>query len=82
MVHQKYMKILIVGHTDDQGAFQYNQKLSQKRANAVVRKLVNEYKISSKRLKGVGVSYACPASSNSTDKGRAKNRRVVLVKDK
>ena len=76
------MKILIVGHTDDQGAFQYNQKLSQKRANAVVRKLVNEYKISSKRLKGVGVSYACPASSNSTDKGRAKNRRVVLVKDK
>ncbi|WP_295419087.1 OmpA family protein [Sulfurovum sp.] len=75
------LHILIVGHTDNQGAFQYNQKLSQRRANAVVEKLVKGYKISSKRLKSVGVSYACPAASNATDHGRAKNRRVVLVKD-
>ena len=75
------MKILVVGHTDDQGKFSYNQKLSQRRAKAVVKKLVNTYKISSRRLKGVGVSYACPAASNTTEKGRAKNRRVVLVKE-
>jgi len=75
------MKILVVGHTDNQGKFSYNQKLSQRRAKAVVKKLVNDYKIASRRLKGVGVSYACPAATNATEKGRAKNRRVVLVKE-
>jgi len=76
------MKILVVGHTDNQGKFTYNQKLSNRRAKAVVKRLVHDYKISSKRLKGIGVSYACPEASNATDKGRAKNRRVVLVKEK
>ena len=72
-------KILIVGHTDNEGSFAYNEKLSQKRAKAVVNALVKQYGISAKRLHGVGVSYACPAASNSSEEGRAKNRRVVLV---
>lgn len=72
-------KILIVGHTDNAGTFSYNQKLSQKRAKAVVKMLVNKYEISAKRLHSTGVSYACPAASNSSEKGKAKNRRVVLV---
>ena len=72
-------KILIVGHTDNEGSFAYNEKLSQKRAKAVVNALVKKYGISAKRLHAVGVSYACPAASNSSEEGRAKNRRVVLV---
>ena len=72
-------KILIVGHTDNTGTFSYNQKLSQKRAKSVVNMLVNKYGIAVKRLQSTGVSYACPAASNSNKKGKAKNRRVVLV---
>ena len=78
----KTLKILIVGHTDNDGKFTYNQKLSEKRAKAVVHALHQEYAISLKRLHGVGVSYACPAASNHTEEGKAKNRRVVLVEDK
>lgn len=74
-------KILIVGHTDTEGTFEYNQKLSDKRAKAVVQMLVEKYGISLKRLHAAGASYACPAASNSTEEGREKNRRVVLVKE-
>lgn len=72
-------KILVVGHTDNEGSFEYNRELSQRRAKAVVDRLVGEYKISPKRLHPTGVSYACPVASNSTAEGKAKNRRVVLV---
>ena len=74
-------KILIVGHTDTEGTFEYNQKLSDKRAKAVVQMLVEKYGISLKRLHAAGASYACPAASNNTEEGREKNRRVVLVKE-
>ncbi len=72
-------KILVVGHTDNQGNFEYNMGLSQRRAKAVVERLIEEYKIPAKRLHSTGVSYACPVASNSTEEGKAKNRRVVLV---
>ena len=72
-------KILVVGHTDNAGNFAYNKKLSERRANAVVKTLIKKYGISAKRLHSTGVSYACPAASNSSEEGRAKNRRVVLV---
>jgi len=71
--------ILVVGHTDNAGSFTYNQKLSEKRAKAVVKVLIDNYGISAKRLQATGVSYACPAASNRTEEGKAKNRRVVLV---
>lgn len=74
-------KILVVGHTDNAGTFTYNQKLSEKRAKAVVKALIKQYGISAKRLHATGVSYACPAASNENEKGRSKNRRVVLVKE-
>ncbi|MFA7028648.1 MAG: DUF4892 domain-containing protein [Sulfurovum sp.] len=72
-------KILVVGHTDNEGSFEYNKGLSQRRAEAVVDRLAGEYKISPKRLHPTGVSYACPVASNSSEEGKAKNRRVVLV---
>ena len=73
------LKLLIVGHTDNQGNFIYNKDLSKRRAQAVVKELVVKYGIDSDRLHPVGVSYAAPIASNDTEEGRAKNRRVELV---
>ena len=73
------LKLLIVGHTDNQGTFVYNKGLSQRRAKAVVKELVTKYGINADRLHPVGVSYAAPVASNATEDGRAKNRRVELV---
>ncbi len=73
------LKLLIVGHTDNQGTFVYNKGLSERRAKAVVKELVTKYGINANRLHPVGVSYAAPVASNNTKEGRAKNRRVELV---
>ena len=75
-------KILVVGHTDNAASFAYNQKLSEKRAQAVVQMLIQKYGISANRLHAVGASYSCPSASNATEEGKAKNRRVVLVGEK
>ncbi len=57
-----------------------NLALSQRRADAVVAALVSSYGIAADRLFAVGVSFAAPIASNETEAGRAKNRRVELVK--
>jgi OmpA-OmpF porin, OOP family len=69
----------VVGHTDNVGNFDSNTELSKRRAQAVVSKLEANYGIDKKRLTPVGVSYACPVAPNTTEDGRAKNRRVELV---
>ena len=74
------LKLLVVGHTDNVGAFRSNQDLSQRRAAAVVTALTTEFKVDKSRLTAVGVSFACPVAPNDSDEGRAKNRRVELVK--
>ena len=73
------MSLLVVGHTDNVGSFDFNLDLSQRRAAAVVEALATRFKVSRGRLKPFGVSFASPAASNQTDEGRAKNRRVELV---
>jgi OOP family OmpA-OmpF porin len=73
------LKLHVVGHTDNVGEFGYNMTLSQARAEAVVKGLLTEYKISAGRLKPSGVGPLCPVAANATDEGRAKNRRVELV---
>ena len=73
------MSLLVVGHTDRVGSFAFNMDLSERRAAAVVKALVQNYKIDAKRLMPVGVSFACPRATNHTEEGRAKNRRVELV---
>jgi outer membrane protein OmpA-like peptidoglycan-associated protein len=75
------LKLLVVGHTDSVGAFDYNMELSKNRAVAVVTELIQNYKIASGRLIPVGVSYACPVTPNTSADNRAKNRRVELVED-
>lgn len=72
------LKILVVGHTDAVGSFDYNRALSQRRAESVVKHLTGKG-ISRERLFPVGVSFASPVATNATEEGRAKNRRVELV---
>ncbi|GMQ79360.1 MAG: hypothetical protein BMS9Abin02_1944 [Anaerolineae bacterium] len=74
------LNLLVVGHTDNQGGYDYNMDLSQRRAAAVVTALVNQYGVDRKRLTAAGVGYLSPVASNDTPEGRAKNRRVELVK--
>lgn len=74
------LRLLIVGHTDTEGAYDFNLDLSQRRAQAVVASLVDGYGIGRERLFPVGVSFASPVATNDTEEGRAKNRRVELVK--
>jgi OmpA-OmpF porin, OOP family len=73
-------KLLVCGHTDNVGTFEFNRDLSQRRAGAVVQELVSHYGVSSQRLFPFGVSYASPVATNETEEGRAKNRRLELVK--
>lgn len=72
-------KVFIVGHTDNQGSFSSNVKLSVDRAKAVVATLVKNYKIDSGRFTAQGVANLSPVASNSGDEGRSKNRRVEMV---
>ncbi len=73
------LRLYVVGHTDNVGGYVANWKLSSGRAAAVVKALTGEYGIAPKRLKPAGVGPLCPADTNLTDAGRAKNRRVELV---
>jgi OOP family OmpA-OmpF porin len=73
------LKVFIVGHTDNVGGVDYNMKLSQARADAVVKALTTKYKVNPQRLKAYGVGQLAPVAPNKTEDGRAKNRRVELV---
>ena len=55
-------------------------KLSQARAKAVIKALVTKYGVAQNRLDPYGIGPLSPVASNETDEGRAKNRRVELVK--
>lgn len=74
------MKVWVVGHTDSVGTVEANQKLSEARAAAVAQALVSDYGINAARLKGYGVGPLSPVASNETEEGKARNRRVELVK--
>lgn len=78
---QTTLKLLVVGHTDRVGTFEYNMDLSRRRAASVVKLLTLQYGIEKKRLSSVGVAYAAPVATSKTAEGRAKNRRVQLVED-
>jgi outer membrane protein OmpA-like peptidoglycan-associated protein len=73
------VNVFIVGHTDNTGAFEHNQQLSEKRAEAVVNYLIENYQIAANRLKGYGVSSLSPVSANTSEEGKSKNRRVEMV---
>jgi outer membrane protein OmpA-like peptidoglycan-associated protein len=69
------------GHTDSIGSAAANQTLSERRVAAVRARLVERHKVSPARLKVVGIGAARPREPNATIEGRARNRRVELVRD-
>jgi OmpA-OmpF porin, OOP family len=73
------MRLYVVGHTDNVGPFDTNVKLSNSRADAVVKELTGKYSIDGSRLKAFGAGPTAPVASNQTEEGRARNRRVELV---
>lgn len=73
------LKVFVVGHTDNVGGTDGNMKLSQDRAQAVVQALVKGG-IDAARLKSFGNGPYAPVAANEQEAGRAKNRRVELVK--
>jgi OmpA-OmpF porin, OOP family len=76
--HPELERVRVEGHTDDRGAAAYNRGLSRRRADAVMRWLVERGKIEPARLESVGVGPDRPIAGNDTVEGRQSNRRVEL----
>ena len=73
------VKVEIDGHTDAMGSDDYNQRLSQRRAEAVRTYLVQKLGMNPALLKAVGFGESRPIATNDTEEGRAKNRRIEAV---
>jgi OOP family OmpA-OmpF porin len=73
------MKVAIEGHADSKGTDAYNQKLSERRAKAVMMYLINSVGIDASRLTAVGYGESRPAYPNDTEELRALNRRVEFT---
>jgi len=79
LISQPQLNVFIVGHTDNQGAYDYNLDLSRRRAEAIAAELVKSFRIAQPRLRTAGLGFLAPVGSNATEAGRALNRRVELV---
>ncbi len=77
--NQPEWKLTVEGHTDNVGQKSANLALSQKRADAVVAWLAS-HEVNRARVTAVGLGDTKPVEDNATEEGRAKNRRVELVK--
>ena len=73
--------VTIEGHTDNVGSDNYNDDLSARRAAAVKDALIRDYGIATQRLASAGFGERRPRETNDTIAGRARNRRVELVRD-
>lgn len=73
-------KMVVEGHTDNIGGESFNQTLSEKRAEAV-KKYLSDAGIAASRLTAKGLGLSKPVATNDTEAGRARNRRVELVKE-
>ena len=73
--------IRVDGYTDSTGPADYNQGLSERRANSVKRDLINNYQVDGSKITTEGHGESDPAASNDTAAGRAKNRRATITVD-
>jgi outer membrane protein OmpA-like peptidoglycan-associated protein len=71
----------VEGHTDNIGGDAFNLDLSKRRAAAVKQALVTQYNVASGRLSTSGSGASSPVETNDTIEGRARNRRVELVRN-
>jgi OmpA-OmpF porin, OOP family len=74
------LRLYVVGNTDNVGTYESNLKLSQGRADAVVAALTGTHGIAAARLRACGIGPLAPVAPNDAEDGRAKNRRVELVR--
>jgi len=81
MAHNPDWKLTVEGHTDNLGVDTYNLELSKRRAASVKQALVSKYNIAPDRLLTGGYGASRPVESNDTLEGRARNRRVELVRE-
>jgi OOP family OmpA-OmpF porin len=72
-------RVVLVGHTDAQGGRDSNIALSQARAEAVRRHLIDSLGVSPAQLDAAGIGYLAPRATNETADGREANRRVEVV---
>jgi outer membrane protein OmpA-like peptidoglycan-associated protein len=72
------LTLTITGHTDSDGTDEYNQKLSEDRANSVKNYLIKKL-IAENRLVAVGKGESEPIDNTNTASGKEKNRRVVMT---
>jgi OOP family OmpA-OmpF porin len=79
LTSQPQLNVFIVGHTDNQGAYEYNLDLSRRRAEAIAAELMKSFRIAQPRLRTAGLGFLAPVGSNASEAGRALNRRVELV---
>lgn len=79
MTDQPALEIVIVGHTDNQGSMDYNLDLSHRRASAVRQALIDQFHIAAGRMTAAGAGFLAPVAPNTTEAGRALNRRVEII---
>ena len=72
------VKVKVAGHTDDIGTEEYNQGLSERRANAVAGYFVNKG-VAKDRVSAAGYGKSQPKVDNATEEGRAQNRRTEFI---
>lgn len=77
--NNKKIELLVVSHTDNQDTLSMNMSMSQKRADALVKEMIENYDVSSDRLVAIGVGSASPITSNNTKEGRIINERIEIV---
>ncbi|MEA3243858.1 MAG: OmpA family protein, partial [Pseudomonadota bacterium] len=68
----------VIGHTDSRGAEAYNQKLSERRAQAVADYFASEGQVPRETMRVSGMGESEPIADNGTETGRDQNRRVVI----
>ena len=74
------LKLYVVGHTDNVGSVESNLKLSDQRAQTIRKALIAEHGIAAARLHAFGCAQFAPVGPNDSEDGRARNRRVELVR--
>jgi len=78
LLRQNVAHMNVIGHTDSKGAEAYNQKLSERRAQAVAEYFASEGQVPRETMRVSGKGEIEPIADNGTDAGRDQNRRVVI----